>query len=108
MFIAPVAQRTRASRYERRAKVSFPPGAQLPDVLKSIYLQQRFLEFVIANQGRSPAELHAAFGRFVRDHDPASETGPTQQPGVIRTDPVPTAAPPIARTAPSITEGAVA
>jgi hypothetical protein len=94
--------------FKGRAKVSFPPGAQLPDVLKSIYLQQRFLEFVIANQGRPPAELHAAFGRFVRDHDPANETAPTQPPGVILTDRALPAAPPVARTAPSTTEGAVA
>jgi hypothetical protein len=94
--------------FKAKAQVSFPRGAQLPDVLKSIYLQQRFLEFVIDNQGRSPAELHAAFGRFIRDCDPANESGPTQPPGVIRSEPKPPAAPPVARTAPSTTEGAVA
>ena len=94
--------------FKAKAQVAFPRGAQLPDVLKSIYLQQRFLEFVIANQGRAPAELHAAFGRFVRDHDPANEAAPTQAPGVIRTDPTSPAASPVARHAPSATEGAVA
>lgn len=103
--------------FKAKAKASFPRGAQLPDVLKSIYLQQRFLEFVIENQGRPPAELHAAFGRFARDNDPDNETRPTQTPGVIRARPRPAvppapAAPVAARdpapVAPSTTEGAVA
>ncbi|TDH59188.1 hypothetical protein E2C06_28595 [Dankookia rubra] len=93
--------------FKRKARVPFPRGAQLPDVLKSIYLQQRFLEFVIENQGRDPAALHAAFGRFLRDHDPASEAAPTQPPGLIRSGPQPAAAP-AARTVPAATEGAVA
>jgi hypothetical protein len=63
----------------------FPPGATLPDVLKSIYLQQAFLDFVVANQGRSDAELQAAFGQFVAAHAPDSEAAPTQRPGLIRT-----------------------
>ncbi|MFC7475739.1 hypothetical protein ACFQS7_15305 [Dankookia sp. GCM10030260] len=95
--------------FKAKAQVSFPPGAKLPDVLKSIYLQQRFLEFVIENQGRGPAELHAAFGRFLRDTDPAREAAPTQPPGVIRTPPlqaVPAPAP--APVTPAKTEGVVA
>lgn len=63
----------------------FPPGATLPDVLKSIYLQQAFLDFVVANQGKSDAELQAAFGQFVVDHAPDNEQSPTQRPGLIRT-----------------------
>jgi hypothetical protein len=103
--------------FKAKAQVSFPRGAQLPDVLKSIYLQQRFLEFVIENQGRTPTELHAAFGRFARDNDPDNEAQPTQMPGVIRARPRPAvppapAAPIAARdpapVAPSTTEGAVA
>lgn len=102
--------------FKTRAKQSFPRGAQLPDVLKSIYLQQRFLEFVIENQGRPPAALHAAFGQFLQEHDPANEATPTQPPGVIRSAPrltVPPAAqsstaPTPAPVAPSTTEGAVA
>jgi hypothetical protein len=64
---------------------AFPPGATLPDVLKSIYLQQRFLEFVVANQGKSDAELQVAFGQFVAAHAPDNEASPTQRPGLIRT-----------------------
>lgn len=64
---------------------AFPPGATLPDVLKSIYLQQCFLDFVVANQGKSDAELQAAFGQFVADHAPDNEQSPTQRPGLIRT-----------------------
>ncbi|WP_431271349.1 hypothetical protein [Dankookia sp. P2] len=93
--------------FKARAKRPFPRGAQLPDVLKSLYLQQRFVEFVIENQGRDPAALHAAFGRFLRDHAPASEAAPTQPPGVIRSEAKPAAAA-VARPAPASTEGAVA
>ena len=92
-----------------KAQVSFPPGAKLPDVLKSIYLQQRFLEFVIENQGLPPAELHAAFGRFVRTHAPADEAAPSQPPGIIRTPPIQAVPAPIAASVtPATTEGAVA
>ena len=103
--------------FKARAKVPFPPGAQLPDVLKSIYLQQRFLEFVVRNQGRTPEALHAAFGEFIRTEAPGDETAPTQPPGVIRARPrqpaPPPGNPPVAASVPapltpSTTEGAVA
>lgn len=55
----------------------------LPSVLKSLYIQQKFSEFFIENQGASAAELHEAFGRFVKDHRPADRHSKTQKPGVI-------------------------
>jgi hypothetical protein len=94
--------------FKRKGQVPFPPGATLPDVLKSLYLQQRFLEFVVANQGTAPADLHAAFGRFVAEHRPKDEGGPTQPPGVIRVPPAPPAPPPAPAITVKTTEGAVA
>jgi hypothetical protein len=65
----------------------FPPpqGANLPGVLKALYLQQRFGAFAAAQQGATPAALHKAFGAFLADHRPDEDAGPTQAPGVIRT-----------------------
>ena len=62
-----------------------PPGeyADLPAVLKSLYLQQTFSEFVIDAQGKNAAELHQAFGEFVTRHQPNNKMSPTQVPGVI-------------------------
>lgn len=62
-----------------------PPAEfdDLPSVLKSIYIQQKFADFVVENQGASPAELHDAFGAFMTEHDPKNTQGPTQKPGVI-------------------------
>jgi len=62
----------------------YPPGATLPDVLKSLYLQQSFLEFVVANQGKDDAALQIAFGEFAAGCRPENEAAPTQRPGVIR------------------------
>ncbi len=64
----------------------FPPapGADLPGVLKALYLQQRFTGFAIDTQGKDDAALHAAFGTFLRDHKPEDAAGPTQSPGVVR------------------------
>lgn len=94
--------------FRARAKQPFPPGARLPDVLKSLYLQQRFLDFVIANQGAEPAALHAAYAAFIRDHAPANEAAPTQPRGIIRMPPATPAAPPAPPVLPAKTEGAVA
>ena len=62
-----------------------PPGeyADLPSVLKSLYLQQTFSEFAISAQGVSDEDLHAAFGEFVREHKPDDKTAPSQRPGVV-------------------------
>jgi len=62
-----------------------PPAkyGDLPSVLKSLYLQQHFADFVVAQQGRSDAELHAAFGEFLAAHRPEDKMAPSQAPGVI-------------------------
>lgn len=60
-----------------------PKHGDLRSVLKSLYLQQKFADFVIANQGATDEDLHAAFAAFVRDHKPDDKTAPTQKPGYI-------------------------
>ncbi|ANT62386.1 hypothetical protein AYJ57_18415 [Salipiger sp. CCB-MM3] len=62
-----------------------PPAAHddLPTVLKALYIQQRFTDFIAEHQGAAPATLHAAFGDFLAQHAPADITHPTQRPGVI-------------------------
>lgn len=70
-----------------------PPGeyADLSSVLKSLYLQQKFSQFMIDQQGASDGDLHAAFGRFLEEHQPANKLTPSQPPGVISvTSPEPT------------------
>jgi hypothetical protein len=49
--------------------------------LKNLYLRQEFREFVYENQGRAPAEIQAAFERFLARTRPDDLTGPTWQPG---------------------------
>ncbi|MEM7506984.1 MAG: hypothetical protein AAF415_09555 [Pseudomonadota bacterium] len=56
----------------------------LPSVLKGLYIQQRFSDFVIANQGKTPQQLHDAFGAFLKEHDPSDVLEKTQPPGVIK------------------------
>ncbi|MCA8883288.1 MAG: hypothetical protein KDA50_06010 [Rhodobacteraceae bacterium] len=62
-----------------------PPAeyGDLPSVLKSLYLQQNFADFVIDNQGRDAAALHDAFGTFLQTHRPGDKMAPSQAPGVI-------------------------
>jgi hypothetical protein len=62
-----------------------PPAKydDLPSVLKSLYLQQKFSDFVVGAQGAAPQELHARFGEFLTLHKPSDTSGPTQPPGVI-------------------------
>jgi hypothetical protein len=62
-----------------------PPAKydDLPSVLKALYMQQKFADFAIDQQGASAQDLHAAFGAFVDQHKPSDKTGPTQKPGVI-------------------------
>ncbi|GAB5447544.1 hypothetical protein [Gymnodinialimonas sp.] len=55
----------------------------LPSVLKALYIQQKFADFYIENQGLPPDQLHAAFGAFVAEHDPHNRLVQTQKPGVI-------------------------
>ena len=56
----------------------------LASVLKGLYLQQKFSDFVVEHQGASDADLHKAFGSFVADHKPSDKLAPTQAPGVIK------------------------
>ena len=60
------------------------PNSDLESVLKSIYLQQKFVRFAIAQQGAAPETLHAAFGAFLTETRPADVKGPTQAPGVVK------------------------
>jgi hypothetical protein len=59
------------------------PGSDLRTVLKSLFLQQQFARFAIANQGAGPDALYAAFGEFVAANRPSDVAQPTQEPGVI-------------------------
>lgn len=56
----------------------------LPSVLKGLYLQQRFADFVVETQGADPEQLQAAFGRFLKETRPRDVLENTQPPGVIR------------------------
>ena len=58
----------------------------LPSVLKALYIQQKFSNFFIESQGLPPDELHAAFGAFVREHEPQNRHHKTQKPGVISSE----------------------
>ncbi len=63
----------------------FPPPkhGDLPSVLKALYLQQKFADFVIENQGVPPEDLHSAFRDFIDKHNPQDKNRPTQRPGYI-------------------------
>jgi hypothetical protein len=66
----------------------FPPGPDLPTVLKALHLQRAFTRFAIDNQllavdPASAEQFHAAFGDFVAVNQPGNLAGPTQPPGVI-------------------------
>jgi hypothetical protein len=67
---------------------AWPPAryGDLPSVLKGLYLQQRFSDFVVANQGAAAMDLLQEFGQFLRDHEPDDVLTPakTQAPGVIK------------------------
>ena len=60
------------------------PNATLPHVLKALFLQQAFTRFAIDNQGAEPAALRQAFAGFIERSRPGDLSGPTQAPGVIR------------------------
>lgn len=74
----------------RRGAKAWPAGAgaDLPGVLKSLYVQQHLTRFATEQQGAAPAELYAAFGRFLAETRPADNDGPTQKPGCVP-DPLP-------------------
>ena len=60
------------------------PDSDLRSVLKALYLQQKFVQFVSQNQGVSDADLYANFATFIGQHKPRDLDDPTQEPGVIR------------------------
>lgn len=64
------------------------PGATLPEVLKSLYLQRALTRFAIDNQveGADPQaaqQLYERFKHFIEENKPSDVQGPTQAPGVI-------------------------
>lgn len=69
----------------QRGRKPFPtaPNADLPSVLKALYVQQRFARFAANNQGASNDALYEAFGAFVATHAPGDVTAPTRQPGRV-------------------------
>jgi hypothetical protein len=54
--------------------------------LKSLYLKQEFSRFAYENQGKSPAELQAAFREFMKQAQPQNLDGPTWRPGAYKLD----------------------
>ena len=56
------------------------PRSDLPSVLKALYLQRRFIRFMVEQQGQSPEALKAAFADFVAEHRPHDPSTPTQKP----------------------------
>ncbi len=59
------------------------PGADLPGVLKSLFLRGQFTRFAIDHQSDDPAALYAAFGGFLEATQPGHVGAPTQAPGTI-------------------------
>jgi hypothetical protein len=55
----------------------------LPSVLKGLYIQQTFSDFIIDHQGADADRLHQDFGAFLAAHRPENRMSPTQTPGVI-------------------------
>ncbi|MFG6083093.1 hypothetical protein ACEUZ9_004338 [Paracoccus litorisediminis] len=55
----------------------------LPSVLKALYTQQTFSDFIVAHQGADPDKLYADFAAFLTEHKPQDKHAPTQTPGVI-------------------------
>lgn len=72
----------------RNGEQPLPPGRydDLPSVLKALYLQRHFSNFVVDAQGATPEDLHAQFGAFLHRHRPSDRIAPTQPPGVIAAD----------------------
>jgi hypothetical protein len=59
------------------------PRSDLRSVLKALYLQQNFIDFMIDSQGCDSQALQAKFLQFVGRHQPSSVDSPTQTPGSI-------------------------
>ena len=60
----------------------------LAEQLKSLYLKQEFSKFAFENQGKSPADLQAAFEQFVQRTQPANLSSPTWKPGAYHLETV--------------------
>jgi hypothetical protein len=75
----------------RKGCQPFPPGenTDLPSILKSLHVQQRFALLAAQLQGADAATIHAQFGQFLQEVRPGDTAAPTQPPGVIRSDGVP-------------------
>ncbi len=58
--------------------------SDLKSILKALYLQQNFVNFVVQNQGVADDDLHANFAAFLDKHRPQDLDSPTQEPGVLR------------------------
>ena len=71
----------------RNGEKPLPPAEydDLPSVLKALYMQRKFTDFVVDTQGTSDADLHERFGAFLAEHKPGERSGPTQSPGVTGT-----------------------
>jgi hypothetical protein len=67
-------------------KTPFPttPDADLPSVLKGLYLQQHFTHLAIDAQGMDDNALHARFGAFLKSTRPSDLAQPTLKPGAAQ------------------------
>lgn len=75
-----------AIRYTNyNGKKPLAPGKydDLPSVLKALYLQQNFTDFVVGQQGQEAEQLYKAFGNFIETHQPDNKMAPSQPAGVI-------------------------
>lgn len=75
----------------RKGSQPYPAGegSDLPSVLKALHVQQHFALLAADLQGADAATVHRRFGEFVQRLQPGQVSGPTQAPGVIRSDGVP-------------------
>tara|TARA_R110002096_G_scaffold257381_1_gene450747 strand:+ start:68501 stop:69481 length:981 start_codon:yes stop_codon:yes gene_type:complete len=64
---------------------AFPaaPNSDLKTVLKSLYLQQKLVNFAIKNQAVTDQQIFDNFGQFIVDHEPDNMDKPTQGAGLI-------------------------
>ncbi|MFM7689753.1 MAG: hypothetical protein ACKPAC_09915 [Alphaproteobacteria bacterium] len=68
------------------AQAPLPTGRRtdLVSVMKALYLQQNFIRFAVAQQGKDPQNLHEAFGAFLQQHRPDEPATPTQPRGTVK------------------------
>jgi len=58
-------------------------GSDLPNILKSLFLQRAFTGFAAAHQLDDAPALHAAFGSFLAETEPGQTAAPTRLPGAV-------------------------